>query len=853
MEQKLSAAVSFPRLANYIWQAPLVPVAIALTIGILLDRFLTFSLVFELVAAVAALAAWMINYRSHRRLALAYLWVACAGFGAVYHHVARAGSADNDIRYLATEEAKPVRLKGDVASEPNFVQRSKESPLRSFPGTDATRFVLRVTHLKTAYDWLEVTGQAQVTLEAKIHPVHVGDSVMIVGRMSLPAPPANPGEFDYRAFLDDQGIGVVVSVPASNESIQLLAEGWPRSLQGWLAVTRGWGHDVFARHLPEKIAQIAGALVLGEGSGMTSDDWEKYARTGVIHVLAISGQHLVILSCFLWLFIRLFGVSSRRGGLFIAVFLLLYALLTGGRPPAMRSAWAMAIICGGLWIQRPTLPANAFALGWIGVILASPMDIFNVGCQLSFLAVAVLIWGISRVGYDSDRGGWLHRFSLLGAKPGIDPNLQKLIDESRPLVLQYLIRCGRWLIELYFINAAVWLAVAPLVASTQHLVSPVALLIGPPLVLLTSVALLAGFLTLLAAPLGLASIFAVPVYWSIASCEFLVDVGATLPGAFFYVPDIPGWWLCIFYLGVFAFLTLGWCRLHPKVFLGFAALWLAMGIVQLFGVFRSFEFRCTFLAVGHGGCTVLETEDGRVLVYDAGAIGGPELTRRQIAPYLWQRGISRIDELMISHADLDHFNGVTALLERFAVGRVTLTPSFSERVGPAVEMTLAQLQKRGIPTRIVKAGDQIDEGKLSGQILHPPLVGPEGNENARSLVLLLHKENLSILLTGDLEGPGLQRVLAMPPVKVDVLMAPHHGSKTSNIPALARWAKPKAVISSQGPPRGDPKTANPYETLGAGYFTTWKNGAVTIRKMAGDWTIESYRSGTKFLLAEFFP
>src|SRR5262249_56481645 len=87
------------------------------------------------------------------------------------------------------------------------------------------------------------------------------------------------------------------------------------------------------------------------------------------------------------------------------------------------------------------------------------------------------------------------------------------------------------------------------------------------------------------------------------------------------------------------------------------------------------ELRVTFLAVGHGGCTVLETPDGRVLVYDAGAMGGSEVTRRHIAPYLWSRGHRRIDELFLSHADLDHFNGVTALLERFAVGPITCAPS----------------------------------------------------------------------------------------------------------------------------------------------------------------------------------
>src|SRR5262249_14769781 len=119
------------------------------------------------------------------------------------------------------------------------------------------------------------------------------------------------------------------------------------------------------------------------------------------------------------------------------------------------------------------------------------------------------------------------------------------------------------------------------------------------------------------------------------------------------------------------------------------------------------EFRCTFLAVGHGGCTVMETPDGRVLLYDAGALGGPDVTRRQIAPYLWNRGIRRIDEIFLSHADLDHFNGLPALLDRFAVGQVTCTPTFSEKATPGVQFTVETLKRRGIPVRIVRAGDRL--------------------------------------------------------------------------------------------------------------------------------------------------
>ena len=126
------------------------------------------------------------------------------------------------------------------------------------------------------------------------------------------------------------------------------------------------------------------------------------------------------------------------------------------------------------------------------------------------------------------------------------------------------------------------------------------------------------------------------------------------------------------------------------------------------------------------------------------------------------------------------------------------------------------------------------------EVLHPPLLGPEGNENSRSLVLMVRSAELSILLTGDLEGTGLERVLGMRRIPVDVLMAPHHGSKTANTPELAKWASPALVVSAQGAPRGNPKTVLPYEGAGAHYVTTWKHGAITIRKDDGRWIAESY-------------
>ena len=264
------------------------------------------------------------------------------------------------------------------------------------------------------------------------------------------------------------------------------------------------------------------------------------------------------------------------------------------------------------------------------------------------------------------------------------------------------------------------------------------------------------------------------------------------------------------------------------------------------------ELRCTFLAVGHGICVVIETQDGRVLLYDAGTVGGPDVTRRQIAPFLWQRGIRRIDEVFVSHADLDHFNGLTELLERFSVGQVTLSPTFADKSTRGVHQTLETLDRRGIPLRTVYRGDRLGAGDLEIEVLHPPAVvppNPRENENSRSMVLRLRHEGHTLLLTGDLVGPGQQRVVALPVEPIDVFMAPHHGSPAANTPELVRWARPRIVVSPQEEPK-DPEnaTARLYRESKATFLATWAHGAITVRSRAGRLDVETYLTGLRLAL-----
>jgi competence protein ComEC len=370
------------------------------------------------------------------------------------------------------------------------------------------------------------------------------------------------------------------------------------------------------------------------------------------------------------------------------------------------------------------------------------------------------------------------------------------------------------------------------------------------LVFLTAIALLAGFVLLVAAAvwLPLAALFAPLVHGCLAACEMMVEGVDHVPASRWYVADVPDWWLWVFYVGLLAALTQQPLRMRWPRAVAAGLGWLCVGLLAGAARLPDGECRCTFLAVGHGGCTVFETPDGRTLLYDAGSLGGPDVTRRVIAPYLWNRGIRRLDEVFLSHADLDHFNGLLQLLDRFAVGRVSCTPTFADKGTPAVALTLAALAEHRIPVRILRAGDVLQAGDVRLEVLHPPAAGPDGVENVRSLVLEVRHAGHSFLLTGDLEGLGQERVLGLPRRRIDVLMAPHHGSPAANGMALARWARPRVVVSCQGPEAGRKDGAAPYRDAGATYLTTHQDGAVTVRSHAGGLVVETFRGGARFVL-----
>jgi competence protein ComEC len=336
---------------------------------------------------------------------------------------------------------------------------------------------------------------------------------------------------------------------------------------------------------------------------------------------------------------------------------------------------------------------------------------------------------------------------------------------------------------------------------------------------------------------------------SLHATELMVASMQDVPGAFMYCASPGAWWLCGLYGvgGLMAAVPV--LRPSRRWLASLAMLWAAVGYASLdAGRPADDELRCTFLSVGHGTCVVLELPGRQTILYDAGSLGSPELAKQIIASYLWERGIDRIDALVLSHADIDHYNAVPGLLERFPVDVVYVSPMMFDPTVITTNLAAPKylqevLAASGVPLREVWMNDRlaVADERVGITVLHPPEFGMLGRDNANSILLAVEFADRRILLPGDLESPGLERVMTDPPLDCDVLLAPHHGSDQSDPPGFAAWSSPEWVVMSGRRPERTLDSVLSYQQAGATVLHTGLAGAVTCVISPSALTVGSHK------------
>ncbi len=674
-------------------------------------------------------------------------------------------------------EGRDVSLIGVVAELPQEVDRG----VRLRFDVEAVRTPLAHVPGHISLVWYQAEGRARPDL-------HAGQRWQLTARLRRPHGTANPHGFDSEVWMLERNlraVGYVRSAPAPR-----LLDAQVERPRYWIERAREWARTRIERALPgSTVAGILVALAIGDQPAISAQQWAVFTRTGVNHLMSISGLHITMVSGLVfaltaWGWRRLPGASAglpahSAGALVGMVAAFTYALLSGFGVPAQRTVLMLAVVAVALLKGRGTAVAGVLTTALFVVVLLDPWAIQSAGFWLSFGAVALILYvGTGRV----QRPGWLAEWARV-----------------------------QWAITLGLVPLLLVLF------QQVSVVSPLANAFAIPVVSLGVVPLtLLGLLLPVDALLVLAAKLMELCYW-------LLNALSRLPQAVWQQAAPPAWTLPVALIGV------AW-MLAPR---GFPARWLGLAaLLPLVSVQAARpapgHFWLDVLDVGQGLAAVVRTA-GHTLLYDTGPAFSSDADSgsRIVAPYLRGEGVSRLDGLIVSHDDSDHSGGTLSVLQALPVAWVASSLSAdSPQIAPASRRLRCF------------AGQRWEWDGVRFEMLHPSWDSynvQATRDNDRSCVLQVVAAGGSALLTADIERSAEAQIMARAATRLaaDVLLVPHHGSATSSSHEFLDQIRPRIAIvpvgyrNRFGHPVADVLAR--YAELGADVYRTDRDGALLVR------------------------
>jgi competence protein ComEC len=637
--------------------------------------------------------------------------------------------------------------------------------------------------------------------------LHAGERWSFTVRLRRPHGSLNPHGFDYEAWLLERGLRATgyVRLPSARSATaaqpERLAEFVPRP--GYrIERLREAVRERFHAALPGRpFAGVLVALAIGDQHAIDSEEWQLFARTGVSHLMSISGLHVTMVA---GLFAALVSFCWRRSerlmlalpaqkAAALAGFLaaLAYCLLSGFAVPAQRTLYMVGVVAAALWSGRTQSASRVLAAALLLVLALDPWAVLSPGFWLSFAAVAVIFY----------------------------------VGAGRTAPAHWLVQWGR-------VQWAVTVGLAPLLLvlfQQVSLVSPLANAAAIPLV------------SLVITPLALAGAL-LPFNWILGLAHALMEVLmallewlALLPGAVWHQHAPLPWTVPLALAGIaWLLLPRGW----PARGLGML-LMLPLFALAPAGP-KAGEFWVTALDVGQGLAVLVRTGN-HALLYDAGPAFNAfaDSGKRVIVPYLRGEGIDRLDALVVSHDDNDHAGGAASVLEAVPVGMLWSSL-------PADHPLLETPTWRAS----CLAGRAWSWDGVAFQFLHPAggaQPGPAVRANDRSCVLRVEAPGGRVLLTGDIERGAERELLERAPerLRAEALLVPHHGSATSSTPDFVKQVAPRYAVFTVGyrnrfgHPREDVLAR--YREAGSAVLRSDTAGAVELRFQRGEIELIAWR------------
>jgi competence protein ComEC len=701
-------------------------------------------------------------------------------------------------------EGRDIQLVGVVAELP----QAHESGARFAFDVEQVLTPDAVVPKRISLAWYKEGGRS-TSAEAGPPQINAGERWRLTIRLKRPHGTLNPHGFDFEQWALERSIRASGYVRKSDENIRI--EQMVNRPAYQVERLRQEVRERFLAIRPDHAyTGILVALAVGDQRAIPREQWQILTRTGVNHLMSISGLHVTMVSGLI--FSLVYGlwrmshsltlrIPARKAAAIAGVASALgYALLAGFAVPAQRTVYMLAAIAIALWLGRSISMTAVLACALLAVVVIDPWSVLSPGFWLSFGAIAViLLVSAGRIG----RTHWLSGWTRV-----------------------------QWAITLGLIPL--------LLAMFQQvsLVSPFANAIAIPLVSLVVVPL-----TLLAT-LPPLDFLLLPAHWVLSGCIQLMEWMSDVPQAVWTQHAPPAWAVAAGIAGIFWMLLPG--RLGPGLPTGFPARWL--GGVALLPIFltpppnpSAGELWVTVLDVGQGLAVVARTQN-HTLLYDTGPGFNLEADsgNRTIIPFLRGEGVKRVDAMIVTHSDVDHSGGALSVLQAVPVD--SLVSSLKED---------HPIQLAAASTRQCRAGESWQWDDVRFEMLHPPdqsYSNPKLKTNAMSCVMKITTSHGSVLLPADIEKKSEYQLVerAGDALAATVLVAPHHGSKTSSTIEFVSRVNPRLVIFTVGYRNrfGHPKNevVERYQSIGSRLLRSDTDGAVSLRFANSEVTVQTARS-----------